>query len=186
MPLPAHNEVPYLPDGACDAEPPRSPYPLWLTLAIFLGVFGILQWAWSEARGTWIERLVIHEAPVKPAAAMIQVLTPEAKAKPVGASIKAAGGGLNILNGCEGTEVMFLLSAAFAAVPMGWRRRLAGLALGLALIFALNQVRILSLFYAFREQRSLFDLLHTTVLPAVLVAFVALYFYAVLHRSRLA
>ncbi|MHB1077180.1 exosortase/archaeosortase family protein [Thiobacillus sp.] len=186
MPLPAHNDAPYLPDGLCDSVPPPTAYPLWLSLVIFLGVFAVLQWAWGEARGTWIERLVIHEATVRPAAAMIQVLTPEAKVKPVGASIKAAGGGLNILNGCEGTEVMFLLGAAFAAVRMGWRRRLTGLAFGLALIFALNQARIIALFYTFREQRSLFDLLHTTVLPAVLVAVVALYFYAVLHRSRLA
>lgn len=182
-----HNAVPYLPDGAVDApEPPLHPHPLWLTLAIFLGVFVLLQWAWGEARDTWVERLVIHEATVKPAVALIQILTPEANAKPVAASIKAPGGGLNILNGCEGTEVMFLLIAAFAAVRLGWRQRLIGLTLGLGLIFVLNQVRILALFYAFRNERILFDLLHTTVLPAVLIAAVALYFYAVLHRSRLA
>ena len=185
MPLPIHNEVPYLPDGLCESEPPRSPYPLWLILAIFLGVFAILQWAWGEARDTWVERLVIHEATVKPAAALVQILTPEANAQPVAASIKAPGGGLNILNGCEGTEVMFLLIAAFAAVRLGWRQKLIGLGLGLGLVFVLNQARILALFYAFRNERSLFDLLHTTVLPAVLIAAVALYFYAVLHRSRL-
>lgn len=178
--------MPYLPDGACDAAPPYSPYPVWLTLTIFLGVFGILQWGWGEARDTWVERLVIHQATVKPAAAMVQILSPEANAQPVAASIKAPGGGLNILNGCEGTEVMFLLVAAFAAVNLGWRHRLIGLALGLVLVFALNQARILALFYAFRNERSLFDILHTTVLPAVLIAAVALYFYAVLHRSRLA
>lgn len=186
MPLLTHNDLSYLPDGLCDNEPPRSSYPLWLTLALFLGVFGVLQWAWSEARDTWIERLVIHEATVKPAAALIQLITPEANARPVAASIKAPGGGLNILNGCEGTEVMFLLVAAFAAVRLGWRRRLVGLALGLGLVFVLNQARILALFYAFRNERSLFDLLHTTVLPAVLIAAVALYFYAVLQRERLA
>jgi len=186
MPLLAHNDLPYLPDGLCDIEPPRMPYPMWLSLALFLGIFAVLQWAWSESRDTWVERLVIHEVTVKPAAALVQLITPEANAKPVAASIKAPGGGLNILNGCEGTEVMFLLIAAFAAVSLGWRQRLVGLALGLILVFALNQARILALFYAFRNDRSLFDLLHTTVLPAVLIATVALYFYAVLHRSRLA
>jgi exosortase/archaeosortase family protein len=186
MPLPTHNHVPCLPDGACEQEPPRDPHPLWLTLAIFLGVFAVLQWAWGESRDTWIERLVIHQATVKPAAALIQIITPQANATPAAASIKSPGGGLNILNGCEGTEVMFLLVAAFAAVNLGWRQRLVGLGLGLVLVFALNQARILALFYAFRNQRSLFDLLHTTVLPAVLIAAVALYFYAVLHRSRLA
>jgi exosortase/archaeosortase family protein len=154
-------------------------------LVLFLGVFAILQWAWNEARDTWVERLVIHEATVKPAAALVQAMTPEADARPVAASIKAPGGGLNILNGCEGTEVMFLLIAAFAAVRLGWRQKLIGLGVGLTLVFVLNQARILALFYAFRNERSLFDLLHTTVLPAVLIAAVALYFYAVLHRSRL-
>lgn len=186
MPLLAHNDVPYLPDGLCDTSPPRTPYPLWLSLAIFLSIFAVLQWAWGEARDSWVERLVIHEATAKPAATLIQILTPEANAKPVAASIKAPGGGLNILNGCEGTEVMFLLVAAFAAVRLGWQRRLFGLAIGLALVFSLNQARILVLFYAFRNERGLFDLLHTTVLPAVLILAVALYFYAVLHRSRLA
>ena len=173
-------------NGLCDTPQPQTPYPLWLTLAIFLGVFAVLQGAWNEARGTWVERLVIHEATVKPAAAMIQIISPEAHAQPVAASIKAPGGGLNILNGCEGTEIMFLLVAAFAAVRLGWQQRLSGLALGLGLVFVLNQARILALFYTFRNERSLFDLLHTTVLPAVLIAAVALYFYAVLHRSRLA
>ena len=183
MPITATGHA-YLPDGICDTPQPQTPYPLWLTLTIFLGVFAILQWAWGEARDTWVERLVIHQATVKPATALIQIVTPDANARPVAASIKAPGGGLNILNGCEGTEVMFLLVAAFAAVRLGWRQRLIGLGLGLVLIFALNQARILALFYAYRNERSLFDLLHTSVLPAVLIAAVALYFYAILHRSH--
>ena len=184
MPLPVYNDLPYLPDNLCDALQPQAPYPLWLTLAIFLGVFAVLQWAWGEARDTAVERLVIHEATVKPAVFLIRAATPGIDAQAVAASIKAPGGGLNILNGCEGTEVMFLLIAAFATVRLGWRQRLTGLVLGLVLIFALNQARILALFYAYRNQRRLFDLLHTTVLPAVLIAAVALYFYAVLYRSH--
>jgi exosortase/archaeosortase family protein len=186
MAFPTHNEVSYLPDGLCVVLQARTPYPLWLTLVIFFGVFAVLQWSWNEARGTVIERLVIHDITVKPAAMLVRFVTPEVNARPVAASIKAPGGGLNILNGCEGTEVMFLLVAAFAAVRMGWRHRLAGLVLGLSLVFVLNQARILALFYAFRNDRKLFDLLHTSVLPAVLVAAVALYFYAFLHRDRLA
>jgi exosortase/archaeosortase family protein len=186
MSLPVHNDAAYLPDGACEIDPPRTPYPMWLSLAIFLAVFFALQWSWGAARDTAVERLLVHEATVKPATSLIRAITPEIAARPVAASIKAPGGGLNILNGCEGTEVMFLLIAAFAAVRLGWKRRLAGLALGLGLVFALNQARILTLFYAFRSERALFDMLHTTVLPAVLIAAVVLYFYGVLHRDRMA
>jgi exosortase/archaeosortase family protein len=155
-----------------------------MALFLFLLVFALLQWGWSSVRGTWIERLVIHEATVKPAAALIHLLTPEIPARAAGASIKAPGGGLNILNGCEGTEVMFLLAAAFVAVRLPWRRRIWGLILGLTLIFALNQARILALFYAFRTDRALFDTLHTAILPVVLVALTAAYFHAALSAGR--
>lgn len=173
-------------DSLAHRRMPALPYPLWLSLVIFVGLFFILQWAWGKAHDTGVERLIIHDATVRLATTLVNLLTPEAGARAVGARIKASGGGLNILNGCEGTEIMFLLIAAFAAVRLTWRRTLVGLGLGLVLVFALNQLRILVLFYAFRNERNLFDLLHTSILPALLVAAVALYFYAVLHRDRMA
>lgn len=177
--------VPYLPDGVIGSpEPPRPPRALWLTVVFFLGTFALLQWGWSASRGTWVERMVVNEATVRPAAGLVRLITPDIPAKAVAASIKAPGGGLNILNGCEGTEVMFLLTAAFAAVGMPWRRRTGSLAAGLALIYIANQARILALFYAYRADRALFDMLHTAVLPVVLVALAAGYFYAALHYSQ--
>ena len=186
MPFPAHRDVPYIPDGLCDAPQARAPRPLGPALAIFFIAFAVLQGAWSEARGTIIERWVIDDVTVRPAAMLIRFLTPDAHATAAGARIKALGGGLNILDGCDGTEVMLLLVAAFAAVRLGWRKRSAGIALGVCFVFVANQMRILALFYAFRADRHLFDLLHTTILPALLVAAVSLYFYGFLHRDRLA
>ena len=179
------SDIPFLPDGAVNApEKPAPPRPAGHLLILFVLVFTLLQWGWSSARGTWVERLVVHDATVTSAAALVRLLTPEIAATAVGASLKAPGGGLNILNGCEGTEVMFLLVAAFAAVRMPWRHRLAGLGLGIAFVFLINQARILALFYCHRADRELFDTLHTAVLPAVLVALTAAFFYAVLHHAQ--
>lgn len=175
----------FFPAGALDVPqrpvPPRSPR---TALLIFLAVFVVLQWGWSTARGSWLERLVVHQATVVPAAALVCLLTPAIPAKAVAASIKAPGGGLNILNGCDGTEVVFLLAAALVAVRLPGRHRAIALLLGVGLIFVLNQARILTLFYTFRADRGLFDALHTAVLPVLLVAATAAYFYAVLHVSQ--
>jgi hypothetical protein len=94
MAFPAYKEAPFIPDGLCDAPPPQTPYPMGLTLVIFFAVFAVLQWAWSEARGTVIERWVIHDLTVHPAAMLVQLMTPAAHARAVAASIKATGGGL--------------------------------------------------------------------------------------------
>lgn len=181
------NGIAYLPDAseptAAEAPEPRRP---WLTGLVFVLAFLALQTLWGHAKGSALERLWIDTATVKTAVALIDLFSPEVQASAQGSRIKAPGGGINVLNGCEGTDVLFLLAAAFVAFPMPWRSRLAGLGIGLVLVFVLNEVRILALFHAFRSDRALFDLLHGLVAPIVLIAAAAAYFYAWAYRERLA
>lgn len=139
--------------------------PLFLT-ALF---FCILQCSWMQLRGTGIERLLVHDCTVGTATWLINLLTPQVQAHADGARISAAGGGINVLNGCEGTEVLWLLWAALAFYPGRWRARLAGLMAGTAFVFVLNQARLLILFYSFRQDPALFSLLHGLVTPLVMV-----------------
>ena len=148
--------------------------------------FVVLQTLWGQARGSALERLWIDTATVKTAVALIDLLSPELQAVAQGSRIRAPGGGINILNGCEGTDVLFLLAAAFLAFPMPRRSRLAGFGLGIVLVYLLNEARILALFYAYRSDRALFDVLHGLVAPLVLIAAVAAYFYAWAYRQGLA
>lgn len=182
LPL-SSNGVPCLPDGAIGSpRPPRPPRPLWLTVTFFLGAFALLQGGWSEARGTWIERLVIDRMTVKTAASLINALDPAIGVQAVGSRLKAAGGGLNILNGCEGTEVVFLLASAMLVAPIAWRARLLGLVAGSLLVFVLNQGRVLALFHAFRFDRGLFDTLHGLIAPLLLILAAGAFFVVWLNR----
>jgi len=150
---------------------------------LFLLIFAVLQAAWLAARDTWLERLVIHDGTVQPAAAVIRILTPDIAARAERSSVLAPGGGLNILSGCDGTELALLLFAAFFAVRLSGPTRLLGLGSGLVFVFVLNQARIAVLFYAYRWDKALFDTLHTVVCPVVLVAAMALFFYAWLRKD---
>ncbi len=143
-----------------------------------LFLYGALQGAWRLARDTPVERVVIHELTVGSAVALINRLTPEVQAIGLDARIGAAGGGINIRNGCEGTEVWFLLVAAMAAFRAGWREKLLGMLAAAAFVFALNQVRVLGLFYSLRHSQGLFDPMHTLVAPLGMVAGALLFFVA--------
>jgi exosortase/archaeosortase family protein len=154
-----------------------------LRLSIFIAIFAGLQLSWIALRGTAVEYTVIHDATVRPAAFLVNTLTPNAAAQAVKFTLHAPGGGLNILNGCEGLEALFLLCAAFAVAPLTWRSRVLGLLLGIAVVFAVNQARILLLFYAYRTDHALFDPLHSTVTPIAVVLLVAAYFYAWLFMA---
>lgn len=151
---------------------------LWPSLAIFLLTFFALQLGWSRARGTALEYWVIDSATVLTTVALINTFTPQAAAVARGPSILAPDGGINVRNGCEGTEVLFLLMAALAAYPFSWRRRMVGIVAGTAYVFVINQLRLLSLFYAIRDDRPLFDQLHGVVAPLALILLTLLFFVA--------
>jgi exosortase/archaeosortase family protein len=152
--------------------------------AAFLLVFALLQLSWQGLRGTWLQHLVVHDLVVWPAALIVNCLTPAAHAWAAEYSIRAAGGGLNILNGCEGMEALFLLLAAFVIAPLGYGWRLRGLLLGIGVVYLVNQLRILALFYAYRTDHALFDALHGTVTPIAVVIAVGCYFHGWLAYAR--
>jgi exosortase family protein XrtM len=143
----------------------------------FLFAFATLQLIWQGLRGTAVERVVVQNGIVRPAAWLVNGLTPGVQVRAGEHALLAAGGGLNILNGCEGIEALFLLCAALLVAPGGARSRGLGMLLGTVLVFVLNQARILTLFYVFRADRALFGLLHGTVMPLVTVLLVCGYFH---------
>jgi exosortase/archaeosortase family protein len=154
----------------------------WHRVLLFATVFLALQSLWSLGRDSAPERLLIDVATVRAATGWINLFTPAVHAVAQGPRIRAPGGGINILNGCEGADLLFLLAAAFAACALPWRRRWAGLALGCALVYGLNQARVVGLFYAYRSDPAWFDLLHTLLAPVALIFIIAAYFHAWCHR----
>ena len=101
-------------------------------LLLFLATFLSLQYVWEMSRGSAVERFVIHDLTVTPAAWIIDQIWPEAGVEAREHRLVAPTGRLNILNGCEGLETLFLLLAAFVAYPFSWRSRLFGLFPGLS------------------------------------------------------
>jgi exosortase/archaeosortase family protein len=147
-------------------------------------VFALLQQGWEAARGGLLESLVIHDATVLPAALLINLLTPGLHAAAIGYTLHAPGGGINVLNGCEGTEVWLLLVAAFAVAPRRPHLRLLGALLALPLVLLLNDLRLVGLFYALHADRGWYDTLHATVTPLLLTLAAAAYFHAWLAHER--
>jgi exosortase family protein XrtM len=146
-------------------------------VAVFVLVFSALQIAWQCS--TAFNGPIIEKGIVAPAAYAINQLTPDVHAYVRGSHLKSAGsGGINIVNGCDGTELLFLLIAGFAAAPLTTRSRLVGIIIGIPLVYLLNQARILALFYSARRDAEWFDALHGFIAPIVLILIIGAYFYA--------
>lgn len=156
---------------------------LWRVVA-FVALFAALQGAYTAQRGGAVERFVIDTLTVRTAAALIDWGWPAIGVVAEGARLKAPGGGLNVLNGCEGVDVAALLVAAMLVAPIPWRRRGLGLLAGLPLVFVLNQLRVIALFHAYRHDRDGFELMHGGVAPLLMVLATGLFYLLWVERSR--
>ena len=128
-----------------------------------------LQGLWSLAQDSALEHWVIDGVTVKTAAALIASLAPDSHVLAHGANLESPRGGIHVLNGCEGTELWFTWIAAILASPMRWPGRWLGVVLGMWLIFGLNQLRLLALFFSKQAMLSWFATLHGLVLPLLLM-----------------
>lgn len=92
---------------------------------------------------------------------------------------------VNIRNGCNGLETIFIFAAAVLAFPAPWPRKLGGLAAGVVLIQLFNLVRIVSLFYIGIHFPKLFEDWHTVVWQVLVILFGFVLFLAWAARLAL-
>jgi len=144
---------------------------------VFILLFILMQAGWQMVGDDAIGHFIRGTFTVKPAVILIHLLTPHIQTSALGNQILAPGGGLVIKIGCEGIEALFILIAGLFSLTMDWRAKLSGMLLGLMLIYIVNEMRILMLFYAFRADKALFQLLHVTIAPLALIAIAGLFYH---------
>lgn len=154
-------------------------------LGVFAAVFAALQYGMLKSEGTAVERLLIDRATVSVAAAIADRVFPDDSVLANGPTLVSSRVRMNVLRGCEGTDLIFLVIAGVVAFPANWRSRLAALAGGIALAYSLNQLRILALYYTVRDARQYFELVHAYLAPTAAIAVIALFFWSWTARSRL-
>lgn len=162
----------------------RPPLGTWQRMLLFIVTFLVLQALYGLASETAIERWVVETATVVPAARLLAVARPDWQPRADGPRLVAAGKRINVRYGCEGTEVAFLLIAALAAARGNWRWRLAGMALGVAAVWALNQARLQGLVWVLIHERAWFSAVHGAIAPLLVIAATTLLFLAWLRFAH--
>jgi exosortase/archaeosortase family protein len=70
---------------------------------------------------------------------------------------------INLKKGCDAVEAMAVYASALLAFPAKWKKKIKGLLIGLAVLFVLNIIRVVSLFLAGVYAPKFFDLMHVEV-----------------------
>jgi exosortase/archaeosortase family protein len=139
------------------AAPRRATTFLLAALVWSLGLFALLRTPWVE------QRLVLPLTQLQQQAADYYAGSPPV---PIAVTLE-----------CSGTDVLALCLAAILACPVSWRARLAGATGGIALVLALNTLRIATLGRA-AASPALFQSLHLQVWPVILILVTSGYVFA--------
>jgi exosortase/archaeosortase family protein len=86
-----------------------------------------------------------------------------------GIIIRTAGYAVAIQRGCDAIEPAWFFCAAVLAFPLPWRLKWPGLLAGSAILFAVNLLRIVSLYFIGRRLPRLFPSAHLEWWPAAFI-----------------
>lgn len=123
------------------------------------------------------------------AAATINTLTPDRKIRVFENKISSNKAVLNIVRGCDGSGILFMITAATLGFGARFKQTIVGLILGTALVYVVNQIRIVGIYYLIEYNRAWFPAMHTYYAPTLIVFIVAGYFlwwsrWATVHDNK--
>jgi exosortase H (IPTLxxWG-CTERM-specific) len=91
-----------------------------------------------------------------------------------GTNLSSKDFGINIVYGCNGAFATAILLSGIIAYPSRMKEKLMGILIGIPAIFAINQVRVISLFLLGRKYPGVFEEVHVYVWQPIIIIFAIL------------
>jgi exosortase family protein XrtM len=148
----------------------------WLHFILFLGCYALLDYAYFKIPVDTFINVIYYHGVVTVCADLINMLAPLEQVLAQQNHLLSAKANLEIVRGCDGAGVLFLVVSAIVAFPSTGRRKLTGLLLGIGLIYLINLLRISALYFIIAYQPVWFPLLHVYLAPTLMVLVGCCYF----------
>ena len=139
-------------------------------------LYGVFHFAYHKIPDDYLRNTIYPNVIGYLAADIIHLISPEKRVRVQNNSIIAKGVKLNIVRGCDGSGVLFMLTAAILGFGASLRHTLVGLVLGGLTVYIINQIRIVGLFYVVDYNRDWFQPVHTYYAPTLIIFLVSLFF----------
>lgn len=119
-----------------------------------------------------------HHGIAKVSAWLINILSMTEQVHVVNHKLISHQASLEIVRGCDGSGLLFILTAAMLAFPGKWKLRILGALIAIVMTYVFNSMRILLLYYVVAYQSQWFTLVHSFLAPTFLIVIATLFFSA--------
>lgn len=143
---------------------------------LFVGCYVLLDYAYFNIPFETFINVIYYHGIVTVCADLINMVAPFEKVLPQLNHLISSNANLEIVRGCDGAGVLFLVISAILAFPSKLSWKLVGLILGISIIYAVNLLRISTLYFVIAYHPEWFQFIHTYVAPTLMVLLGCFYF----------
>jgi hypothetical protein len=144
-----------------------------LMFSLFFSLFEFLYFIIPDA---FLSGVIYHHGLVLPSAAIIQFLHPTEQVIAAHNILSSRGFSLEVVRGCDGAGIIFLLTAAILAFPASVKNKIFGIVTVSSLFIILNFIRIVGLYFVMSYKSQWFAPLHTYFIPTFIIILGCLFF----------
>ncbi|MEQ1528098.1 MAG: exosortase family protein XrtM [Methylococcales bacterium] len=148
----------------------------WLNFILFIGIYLLFNYGYFKIPIDLFVNVLYYHGVVSVCADLINMLAPSEQVLAQHNHLFSAKADLEIVRGCDGAGVLFLLMSAILVYPAKMPGKLLGLGLAFVLIYTVNLLRIGVLYFIIAYQADWFMLIHTYVAPTLMVVIGCAYF----------
>lgn len=170
------------PHHAASAAQRYRPHLAFLVLLVLW--YGACDWLYRQVPDSLLAELIYPWGINQMAADIINAISHDAQARVDGHRLISPRATLEVVRGCDGSGLLFLLSAAILAFSCSWRPKLWGLLAATALVYVANELRLISLYFVLANRPAWFMPLHVSVFPLVLLALGAMLYLWWTHWAQ--
>lgn len=139
-------------------------------------LYGLFHLAYHRIPDDTLRKVIYPNVIGHAAAKVINTMTPDRNVRIKDNSIISKKAVLNIVRGCDGSGVWFMLMAAIIGFGGRLKHIAVGLLLGTLVVYVINQVRIIGLYYLVEWDRTWFPPVHTYYAPTLIIFLIAAFF----------
>lgn len=143
---------------------------------MFPAIFAALHFVYFALPDNFLRQGVHYYGIVWPAAALLNFFAPNEGVSAEDGSLQSARASLEIVRGCDGAGVIFLLAAGMIASSAGLKQKLLGILGGVTLIYVLNELRVIVLYFVVAYRSEWFGPLHNYFVPMLMIVTSILFF----------
>jgi len=158
------------------SDPPKKTTAGWGFAGAFAAFYCALYVGYSTIPDDFLREIVYYHGIVCPSKAIIDWLAPSEHVIGAHNILRSSATELRVVRGCDGAGFIFLMVAALLAFRTGWRRTLFGILGAFALMYILNQLRIVTIYFLNAHRPDWFTPAHVYFIPTFMIVAGAIYF----------